>query len=62
MKKDKTKYLWYSVAIGALIIFALLILSSILDIGEKLRNISNILEYAFYDLVAFIIIFVILNV
>jgi len=61
MKKDRTKYLWYSVAIGALIIFALLILSSILDIGEKLRNISNILEYTFYALVAFIIIFVIIR-
>ncbi len=54
-KKDKSKYLFYVIAIGCLIIFALILLSSVIDIGEKLRNISLYLEIGFYVLVVLVI-------
>ena len=54
-KKDRSKYLFYVIAIGCLIIFALILLSSVIDIGEKLRNISLYLEIGFYVLVVLVI-------
>ena len=60
-KKDRAKYLWYTVAIGVLIIFALIILSSILNIGERLRNISIFLEIGFYALVVLVILLAIVR-
>lgn len=54
-KKDRTRFLYYIIAIGCLIIFALILLSSLMDIGEKLRKISLYLEIGFYVLVALII-------
>ncbi len=54
-KKDRTKVLYYIIAIGCLIIFALILLSSLMDIGEKLRKISLYLEIGFYVLVALIV-------
>ncbi len=54
-KKDKSRYLFYLIAIGCLIILALIVLSSIMDIGEKLRTISIYLEIGFYVLVVLII-------
>ena len=59
-KKDRTKVLYYVIAIGCLFLFLMLLLSSILDIGERLRNISKYLEYAFYAV--FILIFFLLIV
>lgn len=58
--KDKSRYFFYVIGIGVLIIFLLMVLSSILNIGERLRNISIYLEYAFY--VLFALIFVLLIV
>lgn len=60
-KKDKSKILWYTIAIGCLILFALILLSSLLDIGEKLRNVGVWLEVIFYILVAVLIILVIIR-
>ena len=60
-KKDKAKYLWYTIAIGILIIFALIMLSSILNIGERLRNISIYLEIGFYALVVLVILLAIVR-
>lgn len=54
-KKDKTRVLYYIIAIGCLIIFSLILLSSLMDIGEKLRRISLYLEIGFYVLVALIV-------
>lgn len=54
-KKDKTRFLYYVIAIGCLIIFSLILLSSIIDIGEKLRQVSLYVEIGFYVLVALII-------
>lgn len=41
--------------VGCLIIFALILLSSVIDIGEKLRQVSLYLEIGFYVLVALVI-------
>ena len=54
-KKDKSRFLYYVIAIGCLIIFSLILLSSVIDIGEKLRQVSLYLEIGFYVLVALII-------
>lgn len=54
-KKDKSRILYYIIAIGCLIVFSLILISSVIDIGEKLRNISLYLEIGFYVLVVLII-------
>lgn len=61
VKKDRSKHLFYVIAIGVLILFLLILVSSLLDIGEKLRRISVYLEYGFYALVVVLFYFVILQ-
>ncbi|MDE5714940.1 MAG: YcjF family protein [Anaeroplasmataceae bacterium] len=60
-KKDKSKYLFYVIAVGVLILFALILISSLLDIGEKLRRINPYVEYGFYALVLLLTYFVIIQ-
>ena len=62
IKKDRGKYLYYLIAIGCLILFLLILLSSIIDLGEKLRRISIYLEIGFYVLVVLLIYFVIIRI
>ena len=50
MKKSSTKIFWYLTAVGFIILFLLILLSSILDVGDRLRNVSQYLEYAFYGI------------
>lgn len=59
--EKKTKYIWYSIAICSLILFFLILLSSVIDVGEKLRNISVVLEILFYVLVVAIVFLGIVN-
>ncbi len=54
-KKDSTKIFWYLAAIGFIILFLLMLLSSVLDVGERLRNISEYLEYGFYALTVLLV-------
>lgn len=61
MKKSKTKIFWISVAIGCLIVFTLMLLSSVINIGERLRKIHVSVEIAFYVLVFLIVFLVIIN-
>ena len=61
MKKSKTKIFWISIAIGCLIVFTLMLLSSVINIGERLRKIHVSVEIAFYVLVFLIVFFVIIN-
>ena len=61
MKKSKTKIFWFSIAIGCLIVFTLMLLSSVLNIGERLRKIHISVEIAFYVLVFLIVFLVIIN-
>ncbi len=64
-KRDNTKIFWYLTAIGFIILFILMLLSSVLDVGERLRSIqiSGIpyLEYTFYVLVVVLIYFLIIR-
>ena len=60
-KKDRTRVLWYIIAIGCLILFSLILLSSLLDIGERLRAVSAYLEISFYILIVILILLVIVR-
>ena len=46
----KRNKLWIAVGIGAFIFIIVMLASAVLETGEKLRNISKYVEYAFYGL------------
>ncbi|PKK87623.1 MAG: hypothetical protein CVV63_00410 [Tenericutes bacterium HGW-Tenericutes-8] len=52
--KNKSTKFWIAIAFGVIILFLLMLISSIIDIGERLRNIHAYVEYAFY-LIAFLL-------
>jgi len=54
-KRSKTKLLWYMVALGVIILFLLMLLSSVLGVGERLRNINKYVEYGFYGLTTILV-------
>ncbi|MCR5787188.1 MAG: YcjF family protein [Acholeplasmatales bacterium] len=57
----KAKHLWYLTAIACLILFVIILVACVLDIGEKLRNIDKWVEYGFYVLVVLLVFFGIIN-
>jgi uncharacterized membrane protein YcjF (UPF0283 family) len=57
----KSKYFWYLIASGVIILFLMMLASSVINIGEKLRQISPIVEYSFYGLAVLLIWFLIVN-
>lgn len=54
-KKDSTKIFWYLAAFGFIILFLLMLLSSILDVGDRLTSISPYLAYGFYGLTVILV-------
>ena len=60
-KKDRTKVLYYVIAAGCIFLFMMLCLSSVLDIGERLRNVSKYLEWGFYFVFALVLILLIVR-
>jgi len=54
-KNNRTKYLWYAIALGIVTIFLLMLLSSVISVGERLRNIHQYVEYTFYGLVVILV-------
>ncbi|MFP4177182.1 MAG: DUF697 domain-containing protein [Acholeplasmataceae bacterium] len=54
--KDSTKYFWYAIAIGVISLFILILLSSVLSVGERLNRVHVYLEYGFYG-VAFLLVY-----
>ena len=60
MNNKRNKF-WIMIGIGVLIIILMIVLSSILTLGEKLRNIHKYVEYAFYALSAVLVYFLIIN-
>jgi len=58
-KKDNAKIFWYLTAIGFIVLFILILLSSVLDVGDRLRGVLisgvPVLEYAFYLIVVILI-------
>ena len=65
MNKKKKGIFWILIAIGVIILFVLILLSSVLNIGDRLHSvqISGIpfLEYGFYLLCAILIWFLLIN-
>lgn len=59
--KKKTNIFWYFIAIGFLCLFLLVLLSSIISIGERLRSIHLYVEIGFYILCGILIYFLIIN-
>lgn len=57
--KQKRQVLWYLVALGFIILFVLMLLSSVLEVGERLSNIHLYVSYVFYVLV-FLIVYILL--
>jgi len=60
-KKDSTKIFWYLIAIGFILLFILMLMSSILDVGDRLRTIHPYVEYGFYGIAALLVYFLILR-
>ncbi len=58
--KKISKPFWITIGIGALFFVILILLSSVLDLGERLHQVSPYVEYAFYGFA--IILFIILIV
>lgn len=61
MKSKTIKLFWYVIGISALLLFLLILVSSVIDIGQKLRDINLIVEYVFYGVVVILIFFGIIN-
>ncbi len=59
--KKTTKILWISVGIGAVFILLMMILSSVLNVGERLSTVSPYVQYAFYGVAFLLVFFLILN-
>ena len=59
--KNKGKIFWISIGIGVLILIALMLISNILSVGERLRKINGSVEIAFYVVAGFIVFFLIIN-
>lgn len=57
----KNKLLWYIVGIGVLVLFFLILVSSILALGERLALLHIYVSYAFYALCVLLIYFLIIN-
>lgn len=57
----KNKVLWYIIGIGVLTLFFLILISSILSLGERLSLIHSYVTYGFYGLCVFLIYFLIIN-
>ncbi|MBU1093672.1 MAG: YcjF family protein [Firmicutes bacterium] len=54
-KKDSTKIFWYLIAIGFILLFLLMLLSSVLNVGDRLTTISPYLAYGFYGLAVILV-------
>lgn len=59
--KNFSKIFWYIIGISALILFLLILASSVIDVGEKLRSVNFILEIVFYVVVGILLFFGIIN-
>lgn len=55
------KRFWVLMGLGSLVIIFFILLSNILDVGAKLRNVHQYIEYAFYGLSILLVYFLIIN-
>lgn len=59
--KKKINTFWVLIGIGALIFILLILVSNVLDVGEKLRKINVYVEYGFYALSLILLYVLIIN-
>lgn len=59
--KKKINTFWILIGIGSIIFILMILVSNVLDVGEKLRSINVYVEYAFYVLSVVLLYFLILN-
>lgn len=60
----KTKYFWYLIASGVIVLFLLILTSSILNVGERFRDLGSFgkyIEWVFYGLCILLVWFLIIN-
>lgn len=57
---DRKKF-WYLVGFGVLLLFILLLVSNVISVGERLRNVHEYVEYGFYGLSVILIYVLIIN-
>ena len=60
-KEKKQNRFWYFIASGVILLFLLILISSVINVGERLRNISIYLEYGFYVLAIVLVYVLIIN-
>lgn len=59
MKKNSSKKFWYFVGIGALFIILMMIVSSVIQVGQHLKGVHEYAPYVFYAL-AFILVYLLI--
>ena len=55
------KRFWYLIGIGSMFVISLILLSNVISVGEKLRDVHEYLEYAFYGISSILIYVLIVN-
>lgn len=61
MKKNSNKKFWYFVGIGTLLIILMMIVSSIMQVGEHLKSVHEYAPYIFYGLSFLLVYFLIIR-
>jgi len=61
MDKKRTRIFWYMIGIGVVIVFLLVLVSTFINIGEKLRQISVAVEISFYAIASLLVFVLIIN-
>lgn len=61
MKKNSNKKFWYFVGIGTLLIILMMIVSSIIQVGEHLKSVHEYAPYVFYGLSFLLVYFLIIR-
>ena len=55
------KRFWVLIGLGSLVVIFFILLSNVLDVGEKLREIHQYVEYSFYGLSVLLVYFLVIN-
>lgn len=61
MKKDSSLKLWYAVGIGVTLLILMILVSSVLQIGEQLKLLHEYVAYAFYGIAGLLLFFLVIR-